>query len=246
MKIVGITQARLSSTRFPGKILKPLGSGTVLGLHLKRIKQVVEISNFIVAAATEDGNEKIKNIALANGFDFFEGDKEDVLDRFYQAAKTTGADVVIRLTSDCPLIDPCYIKDLIIKFNESGADYATNCLIPNLPDGMDAEIFTFSSLKIAWENAKLKSDREHVTPFIRNSGLFKILSVDYSLGLGEYRMTLDTEEDYNLLKVLVERCGENNGMMDYVNYLKNNPEIKKMNSKFERNEGYQKSLKGDS
>jgi spore coat polysaccharide biosynthesis protein SpsF len=246
VRIAAITQARLSSSRLPGKVLKPLGSTTVLGMHLARIKEVSCIELFIVAAAIEEGNEKIQVIAQENGFQFFAGDKDDVLDRFYQAVKDKGVDAVIRLTSDCPLIDSGYIKDLIKKFEAAQVDYASNCIVPNLPDGMDAEIFTFNALEIAWKNAQLKSEREHVTPFIRNSGQFKILSLNYNLGLEDLRLTLDTEADYRMLDELIKVCGEKGALLDYVNCLDANPKIKKINSNIERNEGYQKSLKGDS
>lgn len=245
MKIIAITQARLSSTRFPGKILKALGSSTVLGLHLKRIKKSQKIHSFIVASAIEPDNHAIKDISLQNGFIFFQGSMDDVLDRFYQAALIEMPDYVMRLTSDCPLIDPAYIDDLIEKFLGSKADYASNCLDPNLPDGMDAEIFTFKSLEIAWKEATKKSDREHVTPYIRNSGKFKILSVDYKLGLEGLRLTLDTKEDYEMLKTLTENCGEYENLKTYTDFLFSHPEVMVMNSKHERNEGYLKSLKGD-
>lgn len=245
MKIIAITQARLSSTRFPGKILKALGSSTVLGLHLKRIKKSLKINSFIVASAIEPENHTIEKISVENGFIFFQGSMDDVLDRFYQAALKESPDYVLRLTSDCPLIDPVYIDDLIEKFLANKVDYASNCLDPNLPDGMDAEIFTFEALQIAWKESTKKSDREHVTPYIRNSGKFKVLSVDYKLGLEELRLTLDTNEDYEMLKTLTDSCGEYENLKTYTDFLFSHPEVMAMNSKHERNEGYLKSLKGD-
>jgi spore coat polysaccharide biosynthesis protein SpsF len=245
MQILAITQARISSTRLPAKVLKRLGSATVLDLHLKRVKKSKLISSFLVATTDEVRSSEIEAIAEKNGFESFRGDENDVLDRFYQAAKITRPDLVVRVTSDCPLIDPTFIDDLITKFIESGADYACNCLSPTLPDGMDAEVFKFSALEDAWKNAKKKSEREHVTPYIRDSGKFKILSVTYAHDWGGLRMTLDTEEDYAVLQGLVENCGEEGSCQEYVSYLVGHPELKAINSVYERNEGYKKSLRED-
>lgn len=240
MNIVAITQARFSSSRLPGKVLKQLGSETVLDLHLKRIKQSRRINSFILATTTEPESEAIAEIANRNGVSCFQGSLNDVLDRFYQAVVDLKPDYIVRLTSDCPLIDPAYIDDMIQKFLDSDCEYGSNCLNPTLPDGMDAEIFTFDSLASAWQNAQKKSEREHVTPYIRESGKFKTLSVEYDLDWDQYRMTLDTEEDYQVLKLLVDNCGECASVAEYVKFLSSHPEISEINSIYQRNEGYQK------
>lgn len=246
MKIVAITQARYSSSRLPGKVLLKLGESTVLDLHLQRIRQSKRIDEWIVATTKEKESDQIIEIAKRNNCQVYQGDLNDVLDRFYQAVKDTKADYVIRFTSDCPLIDPAYIDDLIRVFLEKNVDYACNCLKPTLPDGMDAEIFTFKALEDAWKNAKKKSEREHVTPFIRDCGKFKVYSLEYKKDLSKYRLTLDTPEDYELISQLVSACGENFSMEGYLDYLISNPDLFSLNSKYERNEGYTKSLKGDS
>lgn len=245
MKIVAITQARFSSSRLPGKVLIPLGNATVLDLHLKRIKQSKLIDKLIVATTKEIESDKIVKISKKNNCDYFQGSLDDVLDRFYQAVKNEKADYVVRLTSDCPVIDPFYIDDLITKFLKAKVDYASNCLNPTLPDGMDAEIFTFNSLESAWRSSKKKSEREHVTPFIRESGKFKILSVEYDFNWSQYRMTLDTEEDYQVLNELVNNCGEDASVAEYVKFLSTHPELIEINSTHQRNEGYQRSLRED-
>ena len=244
-KILAITQARYSSSRLPGKVLKSLGSGTVLDLHLKRIHQSKLINQFVVATTEEPESAEIEAIAARNNFECFHGSTDDVLDRFYQTARKYNPDYVVRLTSDCPLIDPFYIDDLIKTFLLKKVDYAANCLNPTLPDGMDAEIFTFNALETAWRDADKNSEREHVTPYIRNSGLFKIQSVEYPLNWDSIRLTLDTTEDYELISKLVSVVGEDGTMNQYVKCLKLNPEWLKINSKYERNEGYLKSLKND-
>lgn len=245
MKIVAITQARFSSSRLPGKILKPLGNSTVLDLHLKRIKKSQLIDHFVVATTNESESREIELIATRNNFACFHGSLDDVLDRFYQAAKDFQADYVVRLTSDCPLIDSFYIDDLIKKCLEEKVDYAANCLNPTLPDGMDAEVFSFKALEAAWKESTKNSEREHVTPYIRNCGKFKIFSVEYPLDLGKFRLTLDTQEDYELIKKLVDKIGENASTQEYIQCLIKNPEWVKINSKYERNEGLKKSLQED-
>lgn len=192
MKIVAVTQARFSSSRLSGKVLKRLGHGTVLDLHLKRIKKSKLISSLVVATTNEIESAEIESIALKNGAGCYHGSLNDVLDRFYQAVVDLRPDYVVRVTSDCPLIDARFVDDLINKFLERGCDYAANCIVPTLPDGMDAEIFTFSSLERAWMEAQKKSEREHVTPYIRESGKFAIYSVEYATNWGGLRMTLDT------------------------------------------------------
>lgn len=242
---MAITQARFSSSRLPGKVLKPLGTGTVLDLHLKRIKKSKLINQFVVATTNEPQSSEIEAIAKKNNFACLRGSLDDVLDRFYQAAKETRPDYIVRLTSDCPLIDPFYVDDLIKKFLDKKVDYAANCLNPTLPDGMDAEIFSFNALETAWKEAEKISEREHVTPFIRDCGKFKIESVEYPLDFGKFRLTLDTHEDYELISKLVSEIGEGARMEDYIQCLMKNPEWLKINSKYERNEGLKKSLQED-
>lgn len=251
MNIVCITQARLGSSRLPNKVLLPLGGKTVLDLHLKRVKKSKLISHFVVATTNEPGSEKICKIAEDNGFYSYQGSVDDVLERYYLVAKKYNADVVVRVTSDCPLIDPLLIDDLISKFLGSNADYISNCLQPNLPDGMDCEAFKFSSLENAFLNAKLKSEREHVTAFIwknsdfSNGTLFKAIALNYNLNLDKIRMTLDYESDYNFLKKLVEVAGEEATLDMYLNVLRSAPELGDLNNTHTRNEGYQISLRKD-
>lgn len=238
--IVAITQARFSSTRLPGKVLKQLGSQTVLDLHLKRIKKSKKITTHILATTTESEAKEMVAIAQRQGFLFYQGEINDVLDRFYQSVKDKRPDYIIRLTSDCPLIDPKYIDDAIEKFLAAKVDYASNCLNPTLPDGMDVEIFTFGALEDAWKNAVLKSEREHVTPYIRDCGKYKLLSIEYPMNYENLRMTLDMPEDYKVLSILVENCGEEASLECLIDYLISHPEVVEINSIFQRNEGYRK------
>jgi len=246
MKILGITQARVSSSRLPGKVLQKLGTETVLGLHLSRLKRSSRVSQWIVATTEEPESQKIVEIATKHGVQAVRGSLNDVLDRFYKATMVFKPDVVVRVTSDCPLIDPIYLDDLINQFFEARVDYAANCLHPSLPDGMDAEVFTFSALETAWKEAKKASDREHVTPHIRDSGKFTVKSVEYPVNWGTFRLTLDNPEDLDVLSLLVERCGEQAELQEYVAFLEKNPKVCEMNAHLKRNEGYRRSLEGDS
>jgi spore coat polysaccharide biosynthesis protein SpsF len=251
MKILALTQARVSSSRLPDKVLLHLGQASVLDLHLQRLKRSQRITDFCVATTNEPGAEKILAIGKKNGWSVFQGDLHDVLDRFYKAAKQMKADVVVRLTSDCPLIDGAVVDKVIEQFLQAKVDYASNCLFPTFPDGMDTEVFTFAALEKAWKEAELTSEREHVTPFIwKNSDIkggnkFMALSVERKPSWSDFRVTLDQQEDYDVLKHLVKHVGEQGSMENYVEFLKGHPDIRKINSFIGTNEGYKKSVQKD-
>ena len=251
MKIIAITQARIGSARLPEKVLKTINGKTLLEIHLRRILKSKLISKLIVATTVENDAEKIVSIADKLGVESFRGSVDDVLERFYLASLADNADYIVRLTSDCPLIDPVEIDRVIEKCFDNEYDYISNILDPTMPDGMDVEVFKFSALKKAHQEAILKSDREHVTPYIwRNSSaksgnIFKSLSIKNSDDFSKYRLTVDTIEDFILIKNLIDNLGVDKGWRDYVNYLDKNPELIDINSGYERNEGLKKSLAQD-
>ena len=235
MQIVAITQARLSSSRLPQKVLKKIGKETALELHLKRIKKSRLISKVVLAVSSDDGIEVLEPIANQNDSVFFKGSTNDVLDRFYQAAKENNADLVVRLTSDCPLIDPKMLDDMLTVFLKNTADFMSSNFTAKLPDGFDIEIMSFAALQKAWQEAKLQSDREHVTPYIirnsdlKNGRLFKAISFDFENDDSDLRVTLDYQEDLDLLNHLVKQVGPSVGKEEYINYLRKHPEIVKIN-----------------
>lgn len=251
MKIIAITQARIGSSRLPAKILKKIGNSTLLDIHLKRILQSKLISKLIVATTIEEGSEQIVQIAKKYGIETYKGSVENVLDRFYNSVKTEAPDYVVRLTSDCPLIDHRVIDMIIKTCISSEYDYVSNTLLPTFPDGVDVEVFRFSALEKAFKEAKLKSDKEHVTPYIwRNSTvkggkIFKSYNFTNATDCSSYRITVDTFEDFIVISKLVEVLGENKKWEDYINYLNHHPEIKEINNFHVRNEGYTKSLIND-
>ena len=205
MKIGAIIQARMSSTRLPGKVLKKLpfySKITVLEQVINRLNRGKEVDTIVVATTDKKSDDAIEAITRKRKVVCFRGDSEDVLSRYYYAAKDNNFDVIVRITSDCPCIDPGII-DLIIKEHlRLKADYTSNTLKRSYPHGLDAEVFSFDVLAFTHKNAQLKFDREHVTPFItKNCGLFRIKQVvsPKKLFAPDIRITLDTEEDYTLL-----------------------------------------------
>jgi len=251
MKILAITQARYGSTRFPGKILKEIKGQSLLELHLKRIKQSSLISKLKVATTDEPDAVKIENICKKLNLDSYRGSVDDVLERFFFTAEPENPDWIVRLTSDCPLIDPLVI-DCVINFAlDNNCDYASNTLNPTFPDGMDVEVFKFSALEEAFNEATLKSDREHVTPYIwRNSSfkggsIFNSISYENKVDFSTIRLTVDKLEDFLVIEKLVNALGLNESWEKYVDYLQSHKEINSLNRDFIRNEGYQKSLNED-
>lgn len=249
MKIIAIIQARLGSTRLPGKVMLDLEGKTVLERVIERVKASRLINDVVVATTIEKKDLKIVGLCAANGISVYCGSEDDVLDRYYQAARLVGADRIVRITSDCPLIDPIIIDEVISSHLREKADYTSNGLKETFPDGLDTEVFSFKALKTAWKNAKLKSEREHVTPYIRNNmNIFKLTNFEYKEDLSKKRWTLDNPEDYEFIKNIYANIYFKNhlfGMKEILEFLQNNPEIEKINQNIMRNEGYLRSLKHD-
>lgn len=206
MKIGAIIQARSSATRLPKKVLKklPYGSGvTVLQQVIRRLKKSNKIDDIIVATTTKIEDRKIVELAQDENAKWFRGSKEDVLSRYYLAAKKNKLDIVVRITSDCPCIDPEIIDSLIDKHLKTKSDYTTNTLKRTFPHGLDTEVINYTTLEKTYTEATQDYEKEHVTPYIYKTRphLFKINLVKASKALNypDIRITLDTEEDYALL-----------------------------------------------
>lgn len=226
MKTVIITQARYGSSRLPGKILMPVNDKSMLDLHLARLKLSEKSNEIWVATAFEEKSQEILTVAHRQGVHVNQGNLDDVLDRFYQTAMKAKADVVVRVTSDCPLNDGRLIDLLISKFFETNVDYLSNVMKPSFADGLDIEVFRFTALEEAWKEAKAKVEREHVTPYLYNEAhSYKRFNFDNTEDESHFRMTLDYQEDYDLLVHLVKNVGEMNPWQDYVRYLKSHPEV---------------------
>lgn len=249
-KIILITQARIGGSRFPGKVLKSIGSLTMLGLQLYRLKKSELLDHIIVATTNESGSDEIISICKKENVDFYRGSTYDVLDRFYKAAKPFLPSHVVRVTSDCPLIDPKLLDSIVKKAIDMDIDYCSNVLDESYPDGQDIEVFKFSVLKEAWLNSSLKSEREHVTPFIKKNSnfkggfLFKSFNYTVDAKFSNIRMTVDQKEDLETIKILVNKLGIDNDWFVYAKYISENPKLFK-NQNILRNQGYYKSLKND-
>ncbi|OGS06609.1 MAG: hypothetical protein A2270_11890 [Elusimicrobia bacterium RIFOXYA12_FULL_51_18] len=243
-----IIQARMGSTRLPGKVLMDLGGRTVLARVLERAAASRSLSEVAVATGIGPENLPIVKFCSAKGIRVFCGSEGDVLDRFYQFAKLVKPENIVRITADCPLMDPRVI-DLVVKAHlRSGADYTTNTAPPTFPDGEDVEVFTFRALERAWNKAALMSEREHVTPYIRkHPGMFKIHSVKNTTDLSGKRWTLDNPEDFEFVSV-VYRAFKGRaifGMAEILELLSKRSALEKINASIGRDEGYKKSLRED-
>lgn len=245
-----ITQARTGSTRLPGKVLKEINGKSLLQIHLDRLKKCKLVSEIIVATTTNSEDQIIFEKAIEWGFSASKGSESDVLDRFYQAVKDKNADWIVRVTSDCPLIDPILVDDVINFVHSNNKDYGANILIENFPDGQDIEVFKFSVLEEAWKNAKLLSEREHVTQYIRNNAnlkgvnLFSAINYPCDFDFSKIRMTVDESKDFELISILINDLGIDKTWLEYTNYIIQN-NLTEINDSIIRNEGLLKSLKNN-
>ena len=249
MSTIAIIQARMGSTRLPGKVLLKLEDKTVLEHVVNRVRSSKYIDDVIVATTIAKEDLQIVKLCANRGISVYCGSEDDVLDRYYQAAKLFKVDNIARITSDCPVIDPKIIDDVISLHFKECVDYSSNVLKKSYPDGQDIEVFTFAALKEAWENAKLASEREHVTPYLwKNPGIFKHVNLEYIEDLSQKRWTLDNPEDYTFIKIIYKNLYDEHSLFDMdsiLEYIHEHPEIERINKHINRNEGYIKSLGED-
>jgi spore coat polysaccharide biosynthesis protein SpsF len=247
VKVVAIIQARMSSSRLPGKVLMPLAGKPVLLHVVERVSYCRMIDQVVVATTTETSDDPIANFCVENNFDCYRGNLEDVLDRYYQAAMNFQADPVVRITGDCPAIDPIVVDAVITGY--SSGNYDLYGLGGEFPDGLDCTVYSFTALEKAWKGAKLKSEREHVGPYIeKNPQLFKNGMLELFHGLSQHRWTLDESMDYMLLSKIFDRLYRVDSPFlthEILQLLKAKPELITINQNIIRNEGYLNSLQND-
>jgi spore coat polysaccharide biosynthesis protein SpsF len=213
MRVIAIVQARMGSTRLPGKVLKQLGGRSVLSWVIERVSQFSRIDSLLIATTVEPADDAVAKEAERCSAEVFRGNENDVLDRYYRGACHAGADVIVRITSDCPLIDPEVSDYTIQKFLDERPDYASNALERTYPRGLDTEVLTFSALERAWREASEPYQRAHVTPYLyQNPDKFRLLSVKGEEDFSGYRWTLDTPEDADFLQEVYTRLG---GSVDF-------------------------------
>jgi len=239
--IVAIVQARMGSSRLPGKVLMNLIGQPMLFHEIARISRSKRISRIVIATTTSEKDDEIVRACKSYGWNFFRGCEQDVLDRYYQAAKETDADFVVRLTSDCPLIEPVVIDKVIDTFLESSprVDYASN-FIPDrrFPRGLDTEIMSFPALERSWKEDRNPAFREHVTQYIlRNPDKFRITGITNPRDLSHLRWTVDTKEDFLLVNAIYTYFGHNQfTCKDVLDLLIRRPELLLINGHIRQKE----------
>ena len=239
----------MGSTRYPGKVMEKLrGEKKVLDYVINQLKFSKSIENVIIATTTLKQDDVIVNYAKDNNLKYFRGEPLDVLDRYYQCAKEFSLETIVRMTSDCPFLDPTVVDKTVNAFYQSDFDFISNNLIRTYPIGVDTEIFSFETLEKAWKEARLPSEREHVTPFIKkNDTIFKIHNLENEQQVPIYRITIDRKEDLNFLKEIAKNINHEPILMkDVYEVLEASPKILDLyNDKMNVVEGYNKSLKED-
>lgn len=247
-KYTVIIQARTQSTRLPNKVLALINDKPLIWYIIERLKSCKRIEQIILATSNREEDKKLIEIANDCKILSFVGDENDVLSRFYQAALKFNADPIIRITGDCPLVDPDLLDEMLGFYLENNYDFVSNTIIPTYPDGLDIEIFSFKSLRKTFNEAKLKSEKEHVTPYIwKNPGIFQLYNYRNKEELSNYRWTVDEQSDLELIRQIYSNFKPKIifSFQAVIEMGKLNPQIFKINEKINRNEGYLKSIKED-
>lgn len=249
--IVAIVQARMRSTRLPGKVLEDIAGRPMLWHVVSRVRHAKLVDQVVVATSEKASDDPIASFCECEGIACFRGSENDVLDRFYRAARQFGADVVVRITADCPLLDPVIIDRVIQECRTGTYDYVTNTLRYTYPDGLDVEVFSFEALERAWREAMTQTQREHVTPYIRTSGRFRVYGVENEEDLFQqrYRWTVDEPHDLHFVREVYRYLYNEDRiflMDDILKVLVERPELKWINQDKVRNEGYYLSIAEES
>ncbi|MGV8952323.1 MAG: aminotransferase class III-fold pyridoxal phosphate-dependent enzyme [Cypionkella sp.] len=202
MKVIAIVQARMGSTRLPGKVMADVGGRPMIELLLSRLSRAQGVDQVVLATTDAPSDSPMADHVGKLGYGVYRGSVDDVLDRFYQAALAAEADIAIRITGDCPLVDPEIVASVITAFRSSEVDYASNVAPPTYPDGLDVEVFSFAALERAWHETVPGYDREHVTPYLRESGKFRTTNVANETDLSGLRWTVDEPADLKVVRAV--------------------------------------------
>ena len=232
MKVVAIVQARMGSTRLPGKVLKDLEDESVLARVVNRLRRARLLDDVLIATTDRPADDFIVQECRRYSVAVSRGDQEDVLDRYYRAAQLAKADAVVRVTSDCPLIDPEITDKTIAAFLEAKCDYASNVQVRTYPRGLDTEVFTFQALGRAWHAARQPYQRVHVTPFIyEHPQEFQLVSVTGDKDYSSHRWTVDTPQDLEFLRAVYARLTDKPMFLwtDVLEVLGREPELVEIN-----------------
>ncbi len=249
MKATAVIQARMGSSRLYGKVLLTAAGKPFLQHQIERVQHSKLINEVIVATASSRRDNLIVGLCEKLNIPCFRGSEDDVLDRFYQCALKFRLEVIVRLTADDPLQEPEVMDEVIKAFLKNECDYASNTIRPTYPDGFDVEVFSVEALTEAWNNAKLPSEREHVTPYIKNHPeRFRCVSVEDSVDRSGLYWALDNEKDYYFVRYIIENLYEIKPYFKYshiLDFLEKRPELREINKESVRDIGYIKSLEED-
>jgi glutamate-1-semialdehyde 2,1-aminomutase len=239
LKTVAIVQARMGSTRFPSKVMQPIGSVPMIELLLRRLARATEIDQIVLATSADPRNRPMTDHVRKLGYEVYQGSEDDVLDRYYQAAAAAGADVVVRITGDCPLIDAGLVDRVLATFKAGGVDYASNVAPATYPDGLDTEVFSFPTLMTAWQNATRREEREHVTPYMRESGRFRTANLTHVDDFSSERWTVDEPPDLEVVRQVFHHFAPrvDFGWLEVMKLSTLQPELFAANRHLIRNEG---------
>jgi spore coat polysaccharide biosynthesis protein SpsF len=236
-KIVAIIQARMTSSRLPGKVLIDIAGFPMLYHVIKRVFSAQMVDQIVVATTDDPADDQIEEFCNSINISCFRGHPFDVLDRYYQAASKFQADIIVRITADCPIMDPTLIDTLIQSFLDTGVDFGANRLPPpwkrTYPIGLDIEIARFEALEKAWQDAESQFEREHVMPYLYDQpGRFKILLAHHEPDYGEKRWTVDTPQDLELINLIFEHFSPriDFSWLEVIDLTKSNPDLEKINT----------------
>ncbi len=245
MKPVVIIQVRMGSTRLPGKVLKKLNGITVLESLLNQLNYSKLLNDKIIATTSNLEDDVIVNFCKSKEIKCFRGSQDDVLDRYYNCAKKFSINTIIRITSDCPLMDPQVVDDVIDFYLKNSYDYVNNFYKRTYPYGNDVEIFSLKVLEKVWEKATKPSEREHVTPYIYNNpDEFSLGWIENKENLSEFHWTVDRKEDLIFVQKIFKKISKRPILMkDIIDVIKDDPSLLEINKNTNPNEGYLKSIK---
>lgn len=235
MRIVAIIEARMRSSRLPGKVLKPILGQPVLALMIERLQKSNRLDAIFIATTADESCDVIETLANKLHVGCYRGSEDDVLDRVLQTAKHAKADLIVELTGDCPLLDPTIVDCVIDAFLANKVDYCSNGLIETYPRGMDVQVFPVSVLEKAAGLTDQPEDREHVSLYIyEHPDMFRLLNIESKIpdGLGDVRLTVDTKEDFELVRHIYEELYPVKpafGLEDILHLLSQRPDLRAIN-----------------